>query len=171
MSDTIRVDTTRRILSLAGVEYPCIIGKSGVVDEAAKKEGDGATPLGTYHLLGALLRPDRIATPETRLPWRWLRHSDGWSDDVNDAQYNDAVHWPHDYSAEHLWRTDCCYDVIIVLDHNRNPIRPGAGSAIFWHLKCPDQETTEGCVAIQPEDMLKLLPQLHAGMAFHIEAP
>ena len=164
----IHVDTAQKSLSFAGESFPCILGRGGVRPEAGKREGDGATPLGRFRLVGALLRPDRMPAPETALPWRWLRRWDGWSDDCADPQYNDAVALPHGFGAEELWRADCCYDVIVVLDHNRRPVRKGSGSAVFWHLMRPGQRQTQGCVAVAPEVLLSLLPRLHAGMAFCI---
>lgn len=166
----IEVDTTRRTLAFCGTAYPCIIGRSGAVPAAAKREGDGATPIGDYRLLAALLRPDRRPPGAPGLPWRWLRPWDGWSDDVTDPQYNRAVARPHRFGSEQLWRADCCYDVIVVLDHNSRPVVAGAGSAIFWHLARPGQSATEGCVAVAPEVMQALLPALAPGLQFRIRA-
>lgn len=166
----IDVDTGRHTLTFAGTAHPCLIGRSGAVAAAVKREGDGATPIGEFRLLAALVRPDRGVQVATRLPWRWLRPWDGWSDDAADPQYNRAVSRPHAFSAEPLWRDDCCYDVIVVLDHNLHPVVPGAGSAIFWHLMRPGQQATEGCVAVAPAVMQKLLPALSPGMPFRIHA-
>ncbi|MEY2883860.1 MAG: hypothetical protein RL490_1584, partial [Pseudomonadota bacterium] len=116
-------------------------GKGGTIAAAAKREGDGASPLGTWPIRAALLRPDRVAAPVTALPWRWLRADDGWSDGVADPAYNRPVRHPHAHSAErlwrddhahsaeHLWRDDHAYDIILVLGHNDAPPVPGLGSA------------------------------------------
>jgi hypothetical protein len=63
-------------LSGFGETLPASFGRSGAIDAADKREGDGATPLGAWPIRAALLRPDRMATPATRLPWRWLRAGD-----------------------------------------------------------------------------------------------
>ena len=63
-------------------------------------------------------------------------------------------------SAEALWRPDGLYDVVIDLDHNRGPIRPGRGSAIFLHIARPGYRPTEGCVALKRADLLRLLRRL-----------
>lgn len=164
----IKVNALRRELLFEGHAIPCVIGKGGLIAESLKREGDGATPIGRYSLKGALLRPDRIVTPATALPWRSLRPSDGWCDATEDAQYNRPVTHPWRSSAERLWRDDHVYDVIIVLSHNSDPVVPGAGSAIFWHLTQPDKRPTEGCIAIDKLAMLELLPRLRAGMGFEI---
>ena len=141
---------------------PCSIGRGGLIAAGDKREGDGATPIGLWPLRGALLRPDRVALPEgLKLPWRWIRPDDGWSDGVNDPAYNRPVRHPHAYSAERLWRDDGLYDVVVVLGHNDAPPVSGAGSAIFLHC-WRDGATTEGCVAIAKEEMLRLLPNLAA---------
>ena len=145
----------------------CSIGKSGLVAAADKREGDGASPIGVWPIRGVLLRPDRVALPDLRLPWRWLRPSDGWSDGVDDPAYNRPVRNPHGFSAEKLWREDDLYDVIVVLGHNDDPVVAGAGSAIFWHC-WRDAAATEGCVAIAKAEMLALLPSLAPGDALQI---
>ena len=165
---TIRVDTAAQRLSAFGQTIRCAIGRGGALPAAEKREGDGATPLGSWPLLGVLLRPDRIAPLPLSLPWRWLRPTDGWSDGVDDPEYNRPVSHPHRFSAERLWREDPVYDVIVVLGHNSAPIVPNAGSAIFWHLNRPDWKPTEGCIAIERDAMLTLLPRLTSGMQMEI---
>lgn len=164
----ISVDTARRLLRHGDQDVPCHIGRSGAIDAGAKREGDGVTPLGRWPVRAVLLRPDRVpAIPELKLPWRWLRQDDGWSDDPDDPAYNRPVRHPHPRSAERLWREDQAYDVIVVLGHNDAPPVPGAGSAIFLHCAA-DHDFTEGCVAIARTHMLNLLPGLHPGDAVDI---
>ena len=139
---------------------PCSIGKGGLIAAADKKEGDGASPIGSWPIRGVLLRPDRVALPAgLQLPWRWIRPDDGWSDGADDPAYNRPVRHPHGFSAERLWRDDGLYDVIVVLGHNDAPAVPGAGSAIFWHCR-RDGAATEGCLAIARQDLIALLPEL-----------
>jgi L,D-peptidoglycan transpeptidase YkuD (ErfK/YbiS/YcfS/YnhG family) len=153
-------------LSAFGETMRCAIGRSGAVPAGQKREGDGATPLGRWALCGALLRPG-VAPPPPAMPWRWLRPWDGWSDDPADPAYNRPVCHPHRFSAEHLWRADAAYDIIIVLDCNAACV-PGGGSAIFWHVAQPDFRPTEGCVAIERARFARLLPRLSAGMLLDI---
>ncbi|MCK9513984.1 MAG: L,D-transpeptidase family protein [Pigmentiphaga sp.] len=164
----IRVDTSSGRLFFRGEWHRAVIGRGGAVAAETKREGDGATPLGRYRILGALLRPGRVAAPETALPWRWLRPWDGWSDDPADPAYNRPVAHPHGYRAERLWRDKHVYDVILVTDHNGGPPIPGLGSAIFLHLARPDWRPTEGCVAMARQTMLDILPRLAAGAPLEI---
>ena len=126
----------------------CALGRGGVVAAEAKREGDGATPLGRWPLVRVLHRPDRLPAPATRLPVAPLRPEDGWSDDPADPDYNRPVTHPHPFSAERMWREDELYDVVVVLAHNDGPPVPGLGSAIFLHCARPGWPPTEGCVAL-----------------------
>lgn len=158
----LQVDTVKRTLAADGVSTPCLIGRNGAVSAAAKREGDGRTPLGRWAIRSALLRPDRVAPIASALPWRWLRPDDGWSDDSADPAYNTAVHHPHTFSAERLWRGDGLYDVIIILGYNDLPPVAGRGSAIFLHCIASGHPATAGCVAIDREALEALLPHLAA---------
>ncbi|MBU3076946.1 L,D-transpeptidase family protein [Sphingomonas quercus] len=157
----IRVDTARRILSGHGIEAPCEIGRAGALPGADKREGDGATPLGDWPVMTALLRGDRVSAPVgMRIPWRWIGREDGWSDDPADPAYNRPVFHPHPFSAEHLWRADGLYDVILVIGHNMPPV-PGLGSAVFLH--CLEGRPTAGCVAIERALLLALIGRIDPG--------
>jgi L,D-peptidoglycan transpeptidase YkuD (ErfK/YbiS/YcfS/YnhG family) len=160
------VDTTARTLRFGVHSVPCAIGRAGACDAADKREGDGATPRGSWPIRAALLRPDRGLGPPPHLTWRWLRRDDGWSDAPGDPAYNRPVRHPHRHSAERLWRDDGLYDVILVLGHNDAPPHPGAGSAIFLHLR--EGDTTEGCVAIPLAAMRDLLGELAADAVVEI---
>jgi L,D-peptidoglycan transpeptidase YkuD (ErfK/YbiS/YcfS/YnhG family) len=156
----VSVDTARRRLIFGHIDIPCAIGRSGSCPAAVKREGDGCTPLGRWPVRGALLRPGRVRLDQPlQVPWRWTRPGDGWSDDPADSCYNRPVQLPRARSAERLQRDDEAYDIIVVLGHNDAPPVPGAGSAIFFHIWM-EARPTEGCVAIDPQEMRRLLPLL-----------
>ncbi|MFN3214460.1 MAG: L,D-transpeptidase [Henriciella sp.] len=147
----------------------CAIGRGGVVDAQDKREGDGATPRGAWRLKRVFYRADRIARPETNLPVISLRQSDGWCDAPHHPLYNRPVTLPFAASHENLWREDHAYDVIVELAHNDDPVVPGLGSAIFFHLQHEDGRPTEGCVAVSLEDMLEVLARVSAETFLEIE--
>jgi L,D-peptidoglycan transpeptidase YkuD (ErfK/YbiS/YcfS/YnhG family) len=147
--------------NLAGHWTRCALGPAGVVAAKAKREGDGASPAGAWPLRRVLYRADRRAPPETDLPVEPLDPADGWCDAPDDPAYNRQVRLPYPASAEHLWRDDGVYDLIVVLGHNDDPVVPGAGSAIFLHLAKPDYAPTQGCIALSPEDLEHLLRVAH----------
>jgi L,D-peptidoglycan transpeptidase YkuD (ErfK/YbiS/YcfS/YnhG family) len=151
-------DRRRGLLVTAGAAFPCALGRAGPV--IAKREGDGGTPVGTFRTIGALYRPDRLQRPRTALPSRPLRPDDGWCDDPGSRFYNQWVRLPFPASHERLWRDDHLYDVVVVLDYNLEYPVAGAGSAIFLHQARLGLAPTEGCVAVSPEAMRRLLPRI-----------
>jgi L,D-peptidoglycan transpeptidase YkuD (ErfK/YbiS/YcfS/YnhG family) len=153
-------------LTAGGIVLPCALGRSGVRE--AKREGDGASPAGTWPLRRVLFRPDRIEPPATDLPVSAISPDDGWCDDPADPHYNRLVRLPHGASAEALWRDDELYDVVVVLGYNDDPPRPGLGSAIFFHLATPDFAPTAGCVAVHRPDMIRLLAYCGPGTKLEI---
>lgn len=164
----IQVDSAARRLQFGPMDVACAIGRSGVCDASAKREGDGCTPLGRWPVRGILLRRPRLALNILpQIAWRWTRQNDGWSDGVGDPAYNRPVQLPHGHSAETLQREDEAYDVIVVLGHNDAPPMPGAGSAIFFHCWV-EARPTEGCVAIAKTDMLAILLMLKPGTIMDI---
>ena len=147
---------------------PAAVGRAGVKDD--KREGDGATPAGTYPLVSVLYRQDRITPPTSHLPVRALAPSDGWVDAPSDARYNRLVGLPYPASAEEMWREDDLYDVLVVIGYNMEPVIPGAGSAIFLHVATPDFVPTAGCVAVKKEVLLGLIPLLGPGSTITIRS-
>ena len=156
------------VLSWPGGSARAACGKGGVV--ADKREGDHASPAGTFPLLRALYRPDRLTAPQTALPLAALTPSDGWCDAAADPRYNTQVALPCPASHEELWRADGLYDLIVVIGYNTDPIVPGKGSAIFLHCASPDFSGTEGCIAIARGVLAPLLGLLGPGGTITIKA-
>ncbi len=144
------------------------IGKGGV--RANKREGDGATPAGTFRLPFGFYREDRVTAPKTALPMFPLRKTYEWVDDPRDPNYNHLAERPYPAHAEAMWRDDEVYDIVIVIDYNMNPAAPGAGSAIFLHIARPLFTPTVGCVAVARETLLFLVTKLGPKSRIAIEA-
>ena len=157
MTENIFVATSSGHFHMADTNFTCTIGRGGVIAAADKREGDGASPIGTWRLKRVFYRADRIARPETGLPVTPLRPNDGWCDDAAHALYNRPVTLPFAFSHEKLWREDHAYDVIVELSHNDDPVVPGLGSAIFLHLAHDDGRSTAGCVALSKDNMLTVV--------------
>jgi len=156
--------------ALDGGLVRCALGRTGVVDAARKREGDGASPLGTWPMRRLLYRADRGGHPLTGLPAQAIHQSDGWCDAPGDPAYNRMVTLPYPASAEHLWLEDHVYDLIVVLGHNDDPPVAGLGSAIFLHLARPDFAPTAGCVALARPDLERVLTRARPGDAVAILA-
>lgn len=163
---TLSAEATQGFLDLGFTRLPCVIGRSG--RRAMKREGDGASPRGTFGLHYVYFRPDRGRRPDTCLPVIPLTPADGWCDAPGDRNYNRPVQHPYPQSAERLWRDDHLYDVIGVLDYNIHPRCQGQGSAIFLHIAHPKGRPTEGCIGVSMHDMKRLLRWLSPKTKIHI---
>lgn len=139
--------------------WPCHLGRSG--QRVLKREGDGATPAGSFSLKTVFYRPDRVARPITALPLRAIKPCDGWCDAPADRNYNRLVTHPYPASAERLWRDDRLYDIVVEIGYNDRPRIRGRGSAIFMHLKGAEAGPTEGCIAFEPDDLRAVLGLAH----------
>ncbi len=148
----------RALLQAGGWTIPAAIGRAGLT--ALKREGDGATPFGAMRLINGYYRADRVRLPQTRLSMRPIDDRMGWCDAPHHAAYNRPVQLPFSDNHERMMRDDGLYDICVVLDWNIRERRRHTGSAIFFHLAGPGHAPTEGCIAIERQAMLRLLPRL-----------
>ena len=146
----------------------CALGRSG--RGIQKREGDGKSPIGRWPLRFVFYRPDRLRRPATALPCRPLSPCDGWCDTPSDRNYNRHVRLPYPARCETLWREDHVYDLVVVLGHNDSPPVAGLGSAIFMHVAKAGRAPTEGCVALDKNDLLRILQKLRPGSVVEIMA-
>ncbi len=162
---------TTGTLSFEGETIACALGRSGIIANEEKTEGDGATPAGVWPLHRILFRPDRLAEPASGLPVNAINSSDGWCDDPTDAHYNQPVKLPYPASTESLWRNDELYNICVILGHNDDPVVPYRGSAIFFHVakeKDGELSATEGCVALPQKTLVRLLTKCGPGTTMDI---
>ena len=150
-----------------GITALCALGRGGM--KSIKREGDGGTPIGTFKVLEAYYRADRIPRPKTNLPIHPITEKMGWCDEADDKNYNRKIGLPYKSSHEKLMRDDHLYDLMVVLDYNISTRKRGAGSAIFFHLAHPDFRPTEGCVAVQKNVMLRFLECANLNTRFIIK--
>ena len=136
-----------------GRRFPCATGRGGIVPGTEKVEGDMRTPDGAYRLLWLYWRADRLPRPATRLAAVALGPRQGWSETPDDPAYNGPIRHPHPFPADRMARGDRLYDICAVTDQNRDPVVPGAGSAIFVHLWRKPRHPTAGCVAFRRPDL------------------
>jgi L,D-peptidoglycan transpeptidase YkuD (ErfK/YbiS/YcfS/YnhG family) len=160
--------SSRGVLTYGSLSFPCALGRSGRL--AGKREGDGATPIGTFTLRRGFYRPDRLLRPRTRLSMSPTAPSDVWCDAPQDRNYNRPVQHPYPASAEQMWRSDGLYDVVIVMDYNERPRIAGRGSAVFMHVAGPGLKPTEGCIALARPHLLALLQAVRRGTLVSISA-
>jgi L,D-peptidoglycan transpeptidase YkuD (ErfK/YbiS/YcfS/YnhG family) len=152
------LDRSRGWLMAGPMRIRCAIGGGGVV--AGKREGDGGTPHATMRLGRGHWRPDRGPRPRTGLALRALKAGDGWCDAPADRNYNRPVRLPYPASSERMMRDDHLYDLVVELSWNLRPRIRGRGSAIFLHAARKGWGPTEGCVALRPADLRRLLARV-----------
>jgi L,D-peptidoglycan transpeptidase YkuD (ErfK/YbiS/YcfS/YnhG family) len=155
-------------LTWPGGKARAACGRGGVRTD--KREGDGASPAGTFPLLQVYYRPDRLQPPQTGLPLTPLQSNHGWVDDPADPQYNRLVTLPYPAHHEEMWREDGLYDLVVLIGYNTDPPVPGRGSAIFLHVARPDFRPTDGCIAVAREVLLPVLALLAPGGRITIQA-
>ena len=136
---------------------PGFIGKNGL---GKTMEGDGKTPVGTFHFNAAFgIAPD----PGCAIPYVQVNDDIYWSGDQNPGmQYNKLVNikdFPNldTENSEHIIEYTRHYQYCLNISYNEEGT-PGAGSAIFLHCLGPNKPYTGGCVAI-PEEQMKVVMQ------------
>ncbi|NKN36906.1 L,D-transpeptidase family protein [Agrobacterium sp. a22-2] len=159
-------DRTKATVRVGPVVMRAALGRSGRT--VMKREGDGATPIAAMTLLSGFVRRDRFRAPISPLPLKSIVGGMLWCDAPGHAAYNRPVRAPFAANHEDLLRADHLYDVCLVMDWNMSQRRRGCGSAIFFHLAKSGYAPTEGCIAVSPTDMRRLLPLLHKGRVVRV---
>jgi len=149
---------TQGWLSVGGQTLPVALGRGAI--KANKREGDGATPRGTFRLRRLWWRADRHPRPPTLLPSRRIGPDDGWCEDPRDRRYNRPVKIARASHADRLNREDSLYDFIIEIDHNTRPRIAGRGSAVFIHAARRAFAPTAGCIALELNTLRRLIARL-----------
>jgi len=152
---------TRGWLTAGPLAWPVALGRGGIL--ANKREGDGATPRGTFRALRLWWRADRNPRPATRLPVRRIGAHDAWCEDPADRRYNRPIRMAAGEPGDRLRREDHLYDFIIEIDHNARPRVAGRGSAVFVHVAKPGLAPTAGCVAMPKARLRHLLKKIGTG--------
>lgn len=131
------------------------VGKDGV---GLASERRSRTPRGVFPLTEAF---GIARNPGTALPYTRVGLSHWWVSDVRSTYYNEMrVCRPgascgfRQSRSEQLGAIDA-YRYAIVIDYNRSPVIPGAGSGFFMHVS--EGKPTGGCVSMPTRDIKWLL--------------
>ena len=153
------VKIKKHLLLYKGYKLKCAIGKSGIV--SSKKEGDLATPKGTFELRKLYYTKDNNRPLKFKIKKKIIRKKMGWCNDSRSKKYNQEISFPFKYGAEKLYRKDKIYDLFINIKYNSCPGIKKKGSAIFLHIADSKYKSTKGCIAISKNDFLKILPLIN----------
>lgn len=136
----------------SGISCYGFVGQNGVDEKSM--EGDYKTPFGLYSIGDAFYID---SPPQTNLNSFHITNDTYWVDDPNSAYYNQRVEGTANMdwsSAEHMISYYSSYKYGFVINYNTNPIVPGKGSAIFFHV---GSSPTAGCIAVSEGDLLNYL--------------
>ena len=157
---TVLINSNNAILkfSKCNMEIPAFIGKNGPTIN--KQEGDDPTPIGEFNLGLLLGMHDEISNKNFN--YAKINPNMSWVDDSNSIYYNklvDITKVKKDWkSAEHLIDYPIQYEYLVEIKSNPLNI-PKKGSAIFLH--CRNNNATHGCIAINRNDMEKLINNIN----------
>ena len=160
------ISINKKYLTFNNYRAKCSIGKRGI--GIKRKEGDLITPKGKYKIKYILYRKDRVKF-QSKIKKIIITKKMGWCDDPNSKQYNKLVKLPSVYKYETLYRKENIYDVILVLNYNMNPVVKNKGSAIFIHVAKKNYKKTEGCIAIEKKQLVKIAKDLKKNTKVLIE--
>ncbi|KNY25957.1 ErfK/YbiS/YcfS/YnhG family protein [Pseudobacteroides cellulosolvens ATCC 35603 = DSM 2933] len=137
-----------------------VLGKNGFT--CNKIEGDGKSPIGVYKLQTCF---GKYPNPSTLLPYRQTTENDTWVDDVDSLYYNTWQVNPAygRWSSGEVLRPEdgVYYDYSIVINYNTADRIPGRGSAIFLHIWEGPDVPTFGCIAVEYDNLLKIIRWLN----------
>lgn len=140
---------------------------NGLIPEKKKKEGDGCVPSGYFPIPLAFGFKDI----DTKMKYKIVGEKDYWVSNPQSRFYNtlqkELNNEYHDGLSERLANIDL-YEYAIVIGYNMNPIRKGAGSAIFIHVARSKDSVTAGCIAITKENLISLIKWMDSKKHPHI---
>jgi L,D-peptidoglycan transpeptidase YkuD (ErfK/YbiS/YcfS/YnhG family) len=153
-------------LKYKNFRFRCALGKAGIGKK--KKEGDNITPKGLYKIVKIYYRKDRIKKVSSKFKLIKITKNIGWCDDPNSEKYNQIINLPTKYSYEKLYRKDNVYDLILVLNYNMDPVIKKKGSAIFIHVAKKNYQSTQGCIALKKNNLMKLISKINKNIKIQI---
>ena len=156
--------------------FPVLFGKNGLAwgtglagqnePGLRKKERDGRAPAGVFEI-GQVFGYDAHLPPGADYPYHQVTEADVWSDDPRSPNYNrhiviDPKNPPDNYTHEKMRSGDFAYHWLIEIRHNSDPPVPGAGSAIFFHIRRGVNRPTTGCTTMAQDNLVKIITWLRA---------
>ncbi len=163
--------------SPVGQSFPVLFGKNGLAWGSGlagqgepglrKEERDGRAPAGVFRI-GKIYTYDTQLPPGADYPFHQVSTADAWVDDVKNPDYNrfvtinDPAHPPPWFQKAKMRHNDFAYRWLVEIRHNSDPPTPGAGSAIFFHIRRGVNRPTAGCTTMAEDDLVRLISWLRA---------
>jgi L,D-peptidoglycan transpeptidase YkuD (ErfK/YbiS/YcfS/YnhG family) len=156
--------------------FPVLFGKNGLAwgtglagqnePGLRKQERDGRAPAGVFEI-GQVFGYDSHLPQGGDYPYHQVTEADVWSDDPRSPNYNrhiliDPKNPPDNYTHEKMRSGDFAYQWLVEVRHNSDPPVPGAGSAIFFHIRRGVSRPTTGCTTMAKDNLVKLITWLRS---------
>ncbi|MEY2497249.1 MAG: hypothetical protein QOD12_805 [Verrucomicrobiota bacterium] len=161
----------------AAPAFPVLFGKTGLAwgsglagqneNGLRKTERDGRAPAGVF-AMGKIYTYDAHLPAGADYPFHQVTTADAWVDDVKSADYNrfvtipDPAKPPPWFAKQKMRHNDFAYRWLLEIRHNSDPPVPGAGSAIFFHIRRGVNRPTAGCTTMAEPDLVKIITWMRA---------
>jgi L,D-peptidoglycan transpeptidase YkuD (ErfK/YbiS/YcfS/YnhG family) len=161
--------------------WPVLYGKTGLAwgrgvlgdnePGLKKNERDKRAPAGVFRI-GKIYTYDTALPGGANYPFHTVTEADTWVDDVTLPQYNQHVtidprNPPPWFEKQKMRHGDFAYRWLVEIRHNADPPAPGAGSAIFFHIRRGVDRPSAGCTTMAEENLVKLITFLRADARPH----
>lgn len=162
-----------------GEPWPVLFGKNGLAwgrglhpaqPGLQKVERDGRSPAGRFAIGLALGNEPQLPPGSHGWPFHAKTPNDAWIDDPALPNYNHLIQVPAEnrpawFDKQRLKLDDPAYHWLLLIEHNYPDSVPGAGSAIFFHVRRGEAVPTAGCTTMPREKLEHLLrwlrPETH----------
>ena len=137
-----------------------------------KKEGDGKAPAGYFAVPKVFGYASKLPRGSNGIPYREVTRWDAWIDDPRNPYYNkhyvaDPKNPPSWFNSQKMRHGDFAYEWLIEIQHNANPPKAGAGSAIFFHIRRGPGRYTSGCTTMLESDLVRVIKWLDPKLKPH----
>lgn len=140
--------------------------------QKSKREGDGRAPAGCF-AISKIFGNDAALPSGADFPYRQVTRWDAWPDDPANPHYNRHVvikpeaGVPPWFEKQRMRLGDPAYRWRVEIRHNADPPSPGAGSAIFFHIRRGPDRKTSGCTTMSEGNLQAVVKWLRAELKPH----
>lgn len=146
--------------SRVGAAMTARVGSAGLTRHPSEKLP--ATPIGSFSLTQAFGAAPNTGHRITELRYIHIRYGDTWGARPNRPRTYNRYYNCHCRGATLFALRHSLFRYGMVIDYNRAPVVPGAGSGFFLHVT--NGRPTAGCVAVAARNVRMLLGWLRPGL-------